>query len=317
MQVGTFGEYKLILEVILLKMKPKNKIKTHQAQPIFTIQTEHGEGIIWEEKEQRLYWVDIHQGKYYKANTESLAVESFQIDQPLGVLAVREKGGTVMAVRDGFAFFDEENSKFQLIEPSPEQDNEKVRFNDGAVSPDGRFFAGTMEWNGKEQIAKLFRLDPDLTWKEVEKDIWISNGIGWNMAGNTMFYIDTLQQAVFAYDYDQATGDISNKRTHIKLEDYEFPDGMCLDSDDGFWIAFWGIGKIIHFDKDGHRIEEVVVPVIHPTSCCFGGPNLTTLYISTSQVALSEEEKKLHPLAGQIFVFETNVKGKIEPKFRG
>ena len=292
-------------------------IKQHHAKPIFEVHPIHGEGIIWEEHSQCINLVDILEGQYFSIDVNAQQVRTYDVGQALGVMAHRTNGGVVVAVRDGFGLMNSVGGKMQLIEPSPEQNNPKVRFNDGAVSPDGRFFAGTMEWDGKEPIAKLFRLDSDYSWTALEDNIWISNGIAWNVAGNQMYYIDTLTHAVAVYDYDANTGSIRNKRTHLKFSEEEFPDGMCMDSEDGMWIAFWGLGKVAYFDQNGIRREEVHVPLPHPTSCCLGGVDLKTLYISTSRVALSEDQQKQYPLAGRVFVHQANIKGKIEPKFKG
>lgn len=288
------------------------------AQTVFDITTGHGEGPIWDAEKQQLYWVGLLQGKYHKGNWNTKKVETYSIGQPLGFLALREnQEGLVMGVRDGFGFFNETTNQFQLIEPSPEQHNTKVRFNDGAVDPMGRLFGGTMEWDGAEDIGKLFRLNTDHSWQLMEQNIFITNGMGWNPQKDTYFMIDTLRHVLYAYDYDLATGDIANRRVHIQFSENEFPDGMTIDSEGGFWVAMWEGGKVIHFDKMGKRVKEIVVPALHTTSCCFGGKALKTLFITTSKLPLSEQERKENPLAGRTFFVETDTKGQLEPRFNG
>lgn len=287
------------------------------AYPIFDTIAEHGEGPIWDPIEQYLYWVDIMQGKYYKGDPANETVETFEVGQPLGVLALREKGGIVMAVRDGFGFYEPTTQEFKLIEPSPEQHNDLVRFNDGAVDPAGRFFAGTMAWEPENRLGKLFRLDTDHTWHPMEDQLYITNGMGWNKDASTYFMIDTPSHVMYAYDYDLNTGNIQNRRPHITFEETVFPDGMCMDAEDGFWVAIWEGAKVIHFDAAGKKVEEIALPVTHPTSCCFGGPDLSTLFISTSNIALSEAQKQEYPLAGRTFRVETSAKGRVEPRFKG
>ena len=289
-----------------------------KAKPIFNIEVEHGEGPVWDPIEQKLYWVDLLQGRYVKGDVNTYATEEFYAGQPLGFLALRENhDGLVMGVRDGFGFFNEKNSEFKLIKPSPEQNNARVRFNDGAVDPKGRVFGGTMEWDGAKNKGKLFRLNLDHSWNLLEENIHITNGMGWNPEKDTFFMIDTLRHNVYAFDYDLQSGDISNKRTHIQFSENEFPDGMTIDIEGGFWIAMWEGSKVLHFDKNGDIIEKIEVPVLHPTSCCFGGKDLTTLFITTSKLPLSEQERKENPLAGKIFKVETNTIGQIEPRYNG
>lgn len=289
-----------------------------QVTPLFNISAEHGEGPVWDAIDQKIYWVDLLQGVYFKGDLKDNTIEDYSIGQPLGFLALREnQKGLVMGVRDGFGFYDEKTKLFNLIEPSPEQHNSAIRFNDGTVDPKGRVFGGTMEWDGADNKGKLFRLNSDHSWNVLEENIHITNGMGWNPEKDTFFMIDTNRNAVFAYDYEIATGDISNKRTHIQFADTEFPDGMTIDIDGGFWIALWGGGALIHFDKKGNKIEEIQMPVSHPTSCCFGGPDLKTLIITTSKVALSEKEQLENPLAGSLFKIETNTVGQIQARYHG
>jgi sugar lactone lactonase YvrE len=141
--------------------------------------------------------------------------------------------------------------------------------------------------------------------------------MGWNPEKDTFFMIDTLRHAVYAFDYDLKTGNISNKREYIQFKETEFPDGMTIDSKGGFWIAMWEGSRIVHFDKNGVKIKEILLPVLYPTSCCFGGKELKTLFITTSKLPLSEKERKKSPLAGRIFKVETNTIGQIEPRFNG
>ena len=285
--------------------------------PIFDVVVEHGEGPVWDSKSQQLYWVDLLQGVYYRGDWRTGQIRSFSIDQPIGVLALRKKGGLVMGVRDGLGFYDEESDTFRLIEPSPEKDNPKVRFNDGAVDPQGRFFAGTMEWDGAEDIGKLFRLNTDHSWDLLEENIYITNGMGWNLQLDKYFMVDTLRHVMYVYDYDLETGNIFSRRVHIQFGQNEFPDGMTIDSEGGFWVALWGSSKIIHFDRNGKAIQEIPVPVSHPTSCCFGGPDLKTLFITSSKLPLTAAEREASPMAGRTFVLETETTGQLEPKFNG
>ncbi len=287
------------------------------AEPVFDIRAEHGEGPVWDPINQELFWVDLIQGKVHRAHIANGQIETYQLGQPVGVIALRQQGGLVVAVRDGFGFFDLDANRLELLEENAEKDNPEVRFNDGAIDPDGRFLAGTMSWDGVDRLGKLFALHKDHSITLLEQNLFISNGMTWSGDGETYFFIDTLQHAVFAYDYDSTTGQISNRRIHIQFERTEFPDGMAADTDGGFWIAFYGGSKVVHYGSDGSEIEQVKLPVMHPTSCCFGGPNLSTLFITTSQIALSDRLKSDHPTAGYVFRVETLVEGVPQRRFAG
>jgi sugar lactone lactonase YvrE len=288
-----------------------------EAIPFSDINTSLGEGPVWDPVLQQIYWVDINAGRYFKANFPSGETQEFNINQHLGALALREKGGLVMATRDGFGFFDEKTKELTLLDHSPEKNNALVRFNDGAVDPMGRFFAGTMEIAEERNIGKLFRLDTDYNIALLEENIYISNGMDWSLDHKHFFYIDTLAHCVYVYDYDLETGNISNRRNYIEFSKDEFPDGMTIDSEGGFWIAFWGASKIGHYDAAGKKIEEIYVPAPQPTSCCFGGPDMKTLFITSASRDLSAQQMKQTPHAGKLFILETNTLGRGAPRFKG
>lgn len=285
--------------------------------PIFELQTNLGEGPVWNPSNNELYWVDINTGRYHKAILPDGKVETFTIGQRLGALALREQGGLVLAVENGFGFFEEQTQEFTLLDNFEAYNTPEIRFNDGAVDPKGRFFAGTMDREERRPIGKLYRLNQDHTLQQLEENIYISNGMGWSLDHQTFFYIDTLTHCVAAYDYDLETGSITNRRVFIQFSKNEYPDGMTIDSEGGFWIAFWGAAKIGHFDAKGQRIEDIPVPALQPTSCCFGGPDMTTLFITSATRGLSEQQMQEMPLNGRLFMMETKVKGRIEPRFAG
>jgi len=286
-------------------------------KPLFEIQTNLGEGPIWDASTNQLYWVDINAGRYFKATFPDGPVESFEIGQKLGSLALRTAGGIVMAAQNGFGFFEETTQTFTLIDNFSADNHPEIRLNDGAVDSQGRFFAGTMDMKQREPLGKLYRLNKDLTLHQLEENIYISNGMGWSLDNQTFFYIDTLSHSVAAYDYEVITGNIANKRIFIQFSNKEYPDGMTIDSEGGFWIAFWGAAKIGHFDANGQHIEDIPVPALQPTSCCFGGPDMTTLFITSAATGLSPQQMEEMPLNGRLFMMETNVRGREAPRFGG
>ncbi|MEM6378325.1 MAG: SMP-30/gluconolactonase/LRE family protein [Bacteroidota bacterium] len=286
-------------------------------EPIFNTLLEHGEGPVWDEKTAQLYWVDLLRGKYFRGNLVNDTLVNYAIGQPLGALAMRQDKGLVMALRDGFARFDEDTQQLEMVKDSPILNLPNVRFNDGSVDPKGRFLAGTMTFDGDEQIGKLYSLDEQQSYRELDDNFLIPNGMGWNKNGDQFYLIDSFQNVLFAYDYDLEAGLVSNKRVHIQFEKQEIPDGMCMDAEGSFWIAMWGGSKILNFSPKGKRIDQIEMPVPYPTSCCFGGPKLNQLFITSSQLPLNEHEKKQFPLSGRTFMVELDVVGKSDYRYNG
>lgn len=284
-------------------------------EPVFDFVAEHGEGPLWDEEKQQFYWVDLLKGTYQVGDLKDKSVQQFKVGQELGVMALRENGGNVMALRDGFGFYNQTTETLDLINPTSELLNPNIRFNDGIVAPGGYFFAGTMQWEGKENIGKLYRLNLDHSYDIIDENLWIPNGMGWNTLEDTFYMVDTSQHCIFAYDYDISNGHISNKRVHIQFADSDFPDGMTIDANGYFWIAMWGGSRIEVYNPYGKKKMDIELPVPYPTSCCFGGEHLDKLFVTTSKLIMKEDELKKYPLSGKSFIIDTDSKGKIDYRF--
>lgn len=150
-----------------------------------------------------------------------------------------------------------------------------------------------------------------------EENLMLPNGMGWSTDCQTYFFADTERHVIYAYDFDLERGNISNRRNFVEFGPSGFPDGLTVDTNDHLWVAMWQEGKISHFDERGRKVEDLALPVSHPTSCCFGGPELKHLLITTSQRPLSPAQKEGEPLAGVGLVLETDTKGQPEPRYRG
>jgi sugar lactone lactonase YvrE len=263
-----------------------------------------------------LYWVDIDAGCFHRLTPAAGQHEVFEVGLPIGVLAFRARGGLVMATKNGFAFWDEVTQTLDFI-ADPEAHKPNARFNDGAVDPQGRFWAGTMDID-RRPTSSLYRLDPDSAVQTMETGISVSNGIGWSPDHKTMYYTDTRASTIYAYDFDAATGAIENRRTFVKVpQSAGRPDGLTVDTQGFIWSAHWDGWKLTRYDPAGKIEREIPVPVQRPTSCTFGGPNLDELYITSARTGLSDAELKDQPLAGDLFRLQTAVKGPPEPKFLG
>jgi len=266
--------------------------------------TKLGEGPIWNHQKNVLHWVDILNGLLHTYNPATNTNDSIQFDQMVGAAIPCENSDDfLLAMQYGFAFF---NSKTNEIKPitNPEQNKPLNRFNDGKCDPVGRLWTGTMAIDPSVEKATgaLYRLDTNLALTKQLSDIFISNGLGWTNAGDKLFYIDTLQFKIMSFDYDISTGNISNQQDFLTF-DKELADGLCIDENDNIWVAFYLGGKVVCFDsKTGKILEKIEVPALCTTSCCFGGENLDTLYITSAA-------KEGDALGGGLFQAKPGVKG--------
>ncbi len=289
-----------------------------EAKLLLDAKSELGEGPLWDEREGLLYRVDIMGAKLHRYNPATEADEVFNVGQHVGTVVLDEAGGVLLAVKDGFARFDLETETLDII-ANPESGIEGNRFNDGKAGPGGRFWAGTMSYQGTAHAGSLYCLDTDGTVSTKEKDVTISNGIVWTEDHQTMYYIDSPPRVIYAFDYDKASGDISNGRIVIKVPEHMgSPDGMAIDSKGQLWVAHWGYGAVVCWcPKTGEVMEEIKVPASQTTACAFGGEDFKTLYITTARIGLSDEQLEVEPLAGGLFVARTDVAGLPSYRYRG
>jgi len=192
------------------------------------------------------------------------------------------------------------------------KDKNVLRWNDAKVSPDGELFLGSMAYENQSNEGAFYRLSKD--GKKLDRlfgEVGISNGMDWSVDKSKMFYIDTLAMRVDLFDYNN--GEISNRRTLVEITDgMGYPDGMCSDSEDNIWVAFWMGSCVRGFDgKTGKQIAEIKLPVQKVTSCCFAGENLDQLIITTAVGNPGEEmDLNQYPQAGFIFIANPGVIGK-------
>ncbi|MCA1646390.1 MAG: SMP-30/gluconolactonase/LRE family protein [Chloroflexi bacterium] len=261
-----------------------------------------GEGPVWDDASGTLVWVDIMGNAVHRYDPATSVDRAIDVAQPVGAAGLRRGGrGLVLALRDGFGLLDERSAQVQLVAPV-EADVPSNRMNDGKCDPGGRFWAGTMPYETAPGLAALYRLDADLQVSRVVTGVTLSNGLDWSPDGRHMYYIDSKSQGVDVFDFEAATGRLGERRRLITIPaDEGLPDGMTVDAEGGLWVALHASGSIRRYTLDG-RVDRVVrVPVAMVTSCAFGGPDLTDLYITTMSLGMSPADRRAQPLAGGLF----------------
>jgi sugar lactone lactonase YvrE len=284
-----------------------------------------GEGPVWDPVEQDLYWVDIKGPKIWRLHPESGETKTWTLPTDVTALALREKGGAVVALRDGFYFFDFDSGETDLI-AKVDEDKPRVRFNDGKVDRRGRFFVGGEDEPEEQAIASLYRLDPDLSVHKLENGIICNNGPCWSPDNKIFYHTDTFMQEIYAYDYDIDSGNISNKRVFVSTADEPgCADGSTVDAEGYLWNAQVIGGKLMRYAPDGTIDRTIEMPVKNVTSVMFGGENLDVLYVTSmarvdhpGAKELFAKEDKPQPHAGGVFAVRgLGVTGLPEPRFAG
>ena len=284
-----------------------------------------GECPTWDGAAQTLYWSDIP-GKALKSwHPGSGEHRVWPMPSEVGSFALRRRGGAILAMRTGFALFDFATKAMRML-GSPQYDRQVMRFNDGRAGPDGRFYAGTMYEARGKALARLYRLDTDLTWTELpDTAAVISNGLAFSPDHKTMYHADTPAGVINSHAFDKATGDIGPAVVIATVPPPEqdggvqlgHPDGAAIDADGCYWSAMYGGKRLVRYAPDGSIEREVAFPVRCPTMVCFGGEQLDMMFVTTSRNNRSPEELAAESGAGRVFVARMDVRGLPEPRFNG
>jgi len=199
----------------------------------------------------------------------------------VGALALRRKGGAVLALDDGFYFFDLQSGKLDAIQ-LVHAGQPRTRLNDGKCDRSGRFFAGGMDDKEELKICGLWRLDPDLSVTLVDDGIICSNGPCWSPDDKTFYFADTFQGEIWAYDYDLATGTPDNRRLFASFKsDSGVADGSTVDAEGCVWNAQLISGDLVRYAPDGSVERRIGMPVRNITSVVFGGERLDEIYVTS------------------------------------
>ncbi|MDQ8200057.1 SMP-30/gluconolactonase/LRE family protein [Pelagicoccus enzymogenes] len=277
-------------------------------QCVYHDRAQLGEGVFWSQNEQKVFWIDIEGQRVCRFDPESGENESVFVGQQVGTVVENAAGGLVVGLKDGvYALEFETGALRKWCDPMNGcRDN---RLNDGKAGPDGRFYVGSMGPEGKQS---LFCIDNDTTSiRTLEDQVTCSNGLAWSLDQGTLYYIDSPQRFVWAYDFDREAGRISNRRVVVDVRGEDcVPDGMTIDSEGKLWVAFWEGWGVRRYDPDtGTLLQEIKLPVARVTSCAFGGKDLDTLYITTASIGFEDADWKREPQAGGLFSVEPGVKG--------
>ncbi|MDQ3766808.1 MAG: SMP-30/gluconolactonase/LRE family protein [Actinomycetota bacterium] len=261
-----------------------------------------GEGPVWDEASSQLVWVDIIASSVHRFTPDTGANETIDVGQPVGAVATRTAPGLVLAMRDGFGILDTDRGDVQMI-AGAEADLTGNRMNDGKCDSAGRFWAGTMAFDEALAAGALYRLDRDHSVEKMIPDVSISNGLCWSADDRSMYYIDSPTQGVDVFDFDAASGGLSNRRRVIDIPNKAgLPDGMTIDEQGFLWIALYGGGAVRRYSPEGELDRTVDLPAAQVTSCTFGGNDLRDLYITSAAQELSERTLVAQPHAGALFV---------------
>ena len=252
---------------------------------------------------ENVAWVDILGRKVVQQNLVSHESSTLEIDSHVSFVIPQDNGGFLLGTnpsitRDG-------NPGFTLSRTA--RDLEPTRWNDAKVGPGGELWLGTITYAESLGAAALYRWQPSENFPEKIFDgTTVSNGMAWSRDNKKMYFIDSPSRTLHVFPYSE--GQITGEPEKVQLpEEYGYPDGMCIDSEDGLWIAFWMGSAVRRFDaRNNFKVTHIIqTPVERTTSCVFAGADLQYLIITTAHMNLP----KAPEMDGKTFIFETNIAG--------
>lgn len=262
-----------------------------------------GECPVWDNENSRIFWIDITAGDVHYFYPKTEKIYTYSLGKLIGSIGLKSPNTLIAALKSGFFEIDLLNNSINPI-AFLEKEIPDIRFNDGKCDSTGRFWAGTMSITGTNKKGQLYTLEKNKTLTIKVDNVSCSNGMAWNKENNRFYYIDTPTQQVVEYDYNAKDGSITNPKKIITIEKNDgYPDGMTIDDEGMLWIALWNGWKVVRYNPStGKRILEVKLPVSKVSSCTFGGDNYEDLYITSAKVDLTDEELRVEPFAGSLFV---------------
>ena len=274
-----------------------------------------GETPAWSAAEQALWWVNCEDApELHRWHPESGAHTFWPMPQRIGGFAFRPDGTLLVALYDGLYDFTPATDELVFRVPSPFPPH--VALHESAVDRQGRFWIGGFDRNFPANRAAadaaICRLDGDRL-VPVITGIAVANALAFSPDGRTLYASDSPKRMVEAYDLDPATGDLSNRRTFLALQEGEgFVDGAAVDSEGGYWLANVAAGALRRYLPDGTLDRVVALPFSNPTKLAFGGPDLGTAYITSTQSVAMCFSQPTQP-NGPIYAAQTGFTGIAEP----
>jgi L-arabinonolactonase len=288
-----------------------------QATCILDCKNHHGEGILWNPADGLVWWTDIEGRALWSFNPVTRESKSYPMPDRVCCFAPRAKGGLILAYADRVVLCNSDGQETQQI-CAFEPENEETRLNDGRTDRSGRFvLSGMNEVSGKPD-SSVISVAADLSVRTLFDGVACANSTCFSPGGDTMYFADTFDREIVAFDYNNETGDLSNRRIHADFsEEPGLPDGSCVDAEGGVWNAEWEGRRVVRVAPDGSVDRVIEVPVWKPTCCAFGGPDLDTLYITTSRLMSGNDVLEKEPESGGLFAVKPGVRGVVDTPFNG
>jgi sugar lactone lactonase YvrE len=272
-----------------------------------------GEGALWHPHERVLYWIDFYGPTVHRRDPVTGQQRDWVIagHESIGSLAFCADGRLLVALENGVHLFNQQTGELTFF-GDPNQGRIEIGYNDAKVDRQGRYWVGTLDAKEKLPRGIFYCARSSTDWRIGDSGFTVSNGPTFSPDGSRLYFSDSLAGRLLSYPLDPATGRLGMATEFHRFPAEEgFPDGLTVDKAGHLWCALYGGGKVVRFDPDGKRVEEIALPVPNVTSCCLGGRDLRILFVTTGHTA----DRPAQDLGGALFAREVATAGLPEPMF--
>lgn len=274
-----------------------------------------GESLRWDEQRQRLYFVDCGTQRLHWLDDGAPPLRTLQLASlPTGVV-LTDDGQLVVALDDGLNLINPDTGTIDLLAPYPA--GLGGRANDAAADLDGNLVTGTL--NLAAGTGSYWWYSAAAGWRQLDDDISNANGPAVLTLDDrlTLVCADTPAAAIYAYDYDGATGHASNRRLFADTSEFGgIPDGACVDDRAGVWSCLLKAGLLVRYTPTGST-DRIDATVALPSDVTFGGADLDRMYFVSIAVDLDDYTPLTGANVGRLMVIDQpGYGGRLEPRFR-
>jgi sugar lactone lactonase YvrE len=278
--------------------------------PLTTARCRLGEGPVWVPSPGQLWWIDMHHDTIHRYDWRNRESGAQKLSSQSTFVIPCADGSAISSLQKGLCRVPEQGQPALLAVPV-ETDTPDTSINDGKTGPDGRLYFGTRDLAHRREMGGLYRLDDDLVVRRLTDWVTTGNGIDWSPDGSVLYFVDSGDYRVWAFDFDSRDGSVSGKRVFASAAEPDgLPDGLTVDAAGGVWVALYGGGRLHRYAPDGQLTDVIPTPVRYPTSCAFAGPGLDTLVVTSAYASIENAGEIPEELDGAVLVAKAGVVGK-------
>lgn len=274
-----------------------------------------GESPVWDKRTGTLFFIDIARGEIFSLQGEGVPLVIYRSSRRVGALALTTSGNLIFTEDASVVLMC--LSSGQITARSTSASHVKsFRYNDGACDPQGRWVTGLMDEQHSVGSGSLHCYGHEMEKKNVISGMGLPNGIAWCESGRNVYYVDSVARTISQVGWCEEGGLLGEPRVFAETpEELGRPDGIALDYAGNLWVCQFNGGCLLQYSVAGTLLQKIDLPVPRPTSCCFGGRGLSTLYITTAKFGMTREELRRFPQAGDIFQLSVSVPGREPHRF--